>query len=119
MPSMRRSPRTSDTQDLTARLLSAGCHFAARRVLNLSEGGMLVAGGELDIGEMARFELVGPELRSVGVAEVAHRSPATTGLRFVQVDGLAGRELRHLVKVRVHNDQMQLAPVTSPQAHLR
>ncbi len=116
MPSMRSFPRTADTQDLSARLLSAGCHFAARRVLNLSEGGMLVAGGELDVGEIARFELVGPELRSVGVAEVAHRSPATTGLRFVQVDGLAGRELRHFVTARVHNDQGQTAAFTSPAA---
>jgi len=119
MPSMRRSPRTTDTQDLTARLLSAGCHFAARRVLNLSEGGMLVAGGELDVGEMARFELIGPELRSVGVAQVAHRSPATTGLRFVQVDALAGRELRHMVDGRVRNDRLHATQFTSPEAYLR
>ena len=118
MPSMRCSPRTTDTQDLSARLLSAGCHFAARRVLNLSEGGMLVAGGELDVGEMARFELIGPELRSVGVAQVAHRSPATTGLRFVQVDGLAGRELRQLVTARVHNDEMQAAAVKNSGAYV-
>ena len=113
---MRRFPRTTDTQDLTARLLSAGCHFAARRVLNLSEGGMLVAGGELDVGEIARFELVGPELRSVGVVEVAHRSPATTGLRFVQVNACAGRELGHLVTARVRNDQAQAPSITSPWA---
>ena len=119
MPAMRHSPRTTDTQDLTARLLSAGCHFAARRVLNLSEGGMLVAGGELDVGEVARFELVGPQLRSVGVAQVAHRSPATTGLRFVQVDALAGRELRHLVDGRVRNDRPDAARFTSPEAYLR
>ena len=119
MPSMRRSPRTTDTQDLTARLLSAGCHFAARRVLNLSEGGMLVAGGELDVGDTARFELIGPEVRSVGVAQVAHRSPAATGLRFVQVDALAGRELRHLVDGRIRNDRLHAAKFASPEAYLR
>ena len=118
MPSMRSSPRTTDTQDLSARLLCAGCHFAARRVLNLSEGGMLVTGGDLDVGEIARFELVGPELRSVGIAEVAHRSPATTGLRFVQVDALAGRELRRFVTARVHNDRAQAAAVPSDGAYV-
>jgi len=117
MPSMRSSPRTTDTHDLSARLLCAGCHFAARRVLNLSEGGMLVTGGELDVGAIARFELVGRELRSVGIAEVAHRSPATTGLRFVQVDASAGREVRQLVTARVHDDGVRAAIVASHGAY--
>jgi hypothetical protein len=79
---------------------------------------MLIAGGDLAVGDLARFELVGPEVRSVGVAEVAHRSLASTGLRFVQVDALAGRELRLLVNARVHNDLHQAPAVTSPGTYL-
>ena len=51
MPLMRRHQRIKDTKDLSARLPSTG----NTRVLNLSEGGMLIAASELGVGEVASF----------------------------------------------------------------
>ena len=61
MPPIRRHMRIADTQDLWARLRSRGRSETADRVLNLSKGGVLVAGGELDVGEIVSFELSGLE----------------------------------------------------------
>jgi len=75
--------RVADTQDLWARLPFRS-RYAADRVLNLSEGGVLVAGGELDVGEIVSFELSGfREFRFAGLAEVAHRTNRATGLRLL------------------------------------
>ena len=43
----RRHPRISNTEDLSATLRCPGSISVAGRVLNLSEGGMLVAGSGL------------------------------------------------------------------------
>jgi hypothetical protein len=59
----RRQPRSTQTKDLSATLRSAGHTRVIGRVLNLSEGGMLFAGSDLDVGETTSFELEGPGFR--------------------------------------------------------
>jgi hypothetical protein len=71
-------------------------------VLNLSEGGVLVAGGERDVGEIVSFELSGPrEFRFAGLAEVAHSTKRATGLRFLNPDASAGRQIEDLIAPRI------------------
>jgi hypothetical protein len=69
-------------------------------VLNLSHGGMLVTGGDLAVGERTRFELTGPDFHYAGVAEVAHLTNGTTGLRFLSWQGEADRPVRPLIEQR-------------------
>jgi hypothetical protein len=100
MHSDRQHPRISDTRDLLAKLGSIGRSPQDRRVLNLSEGGMLVAGSELNVGAVTGFELSGPNFHYAGVAEVAHLTTATTGLRFLSWQGQADRPVRSLIDER-------------------
>jgi hypothetical protein len=100
MHSARQHPRISDTRDLLAKLGSIGRSPQDGRVLNLSEGGMLVAGSELKVGEVTGFELSGPNFHYAGVAEVAHLTNATTGLRFLSWQGQANRPVRSLIDER-------------------
>jgi len=94
MPVIRRHVRVVGTQDLSARLRSPGRHEGADRVLNLSEGGVAIAGGELDVGAIVSFELSGPrEFRFAGLAEVTHCSNRATGLRFLDADASSAREV--------------------------
>jgi PilZ domain len=98
----RRHLRMAETQDLSARLRSRGRDEAADRVLNLSEGGVLVAGGGLNVGEIVSFELSGPgEFRFAGRAAVAHSSNGATGLRFLGADTSADREIEDLIATRL------------------
>jgi hypothetical protein len=93
--------RIADTQDLRARLRPPS-RRAANPVLNLSEGGALVAGGERDVGEIVSFELSGPrEFRFAGLAEVAHSSKRATGLRFLDADASAGGQIEDLIAARI------------------
>jgi len=101
MPFTRRHMRIADTQDLRARLRPPS-RCAANPVLNLSEGGVLVAGGERDVGEIVRFELSGPsEFRFAGLAEVAHSTKRATGLRFLDADASAGGQIEDLIAARI------------------
>jgi hypothetical protein len=96
----RQHPRITDTQDLLANLRSLGRSPRASRVLNLSEGGMLVAGNDLAVGETTRFELSGATGHYAGVAEVAHLTNGSTGLRFLSWQGQADRPVRSLIDAR-------------------
>ena len=58
---------------------------------------MLIAGGDLKVGERTRFELTGPSFHYAGVAEVAHLTTGATGLRFLSWQGHADRPVRTLV----------------------
>jgi hypothetical protein len=109
MPSTRRHMRIADTQDLRARLRPPS-RYAANPVLNLSEGGMLVAGGERDVGEIVSFELSGPrEFRFAGLAEVAHSSKRATGLRFLDADASAGGQIEDLIAARIRVQLLESA----------
>jgi hypothetical protein len=97
----RGHPRTTDTDDLSARLVSRGCHFAARQVLDLSATGVLIAGDDLEVGQVTRFELTGPWLRFRGTAEVMHRLPRRIGLRFVELESVTEEQLYDIVVARL------------------
>jgi hypothetical protein len=92
-----RPPRTDQTEDLSATLRSAGRACVVGRVLDLSDGGMLVARSDLDVGDTASFELVGPGFRFAGLATVAHRTDGAVGLRFVSWEGPAYRAVCALI----------------------
>jgi hypothetical protein len=80
---------------------SAGRACVVGRVLNLSEGGMLVASGDREVGETACFELVGPGFRFAGLATVAYRSDRAMGLRFLSWEGPAYRSVCALIAARL------------------
>ena len=100
MPDRRQHPRITDTQDLLASLRAIGHPRTLRRVLNLSQGGMLVAGTTLSVGEVTGFELAGSGFRHTGVANVAHTTASATGLHFLCWQGQADMPLRALVEDR-------------------
>jgi hypothetical protein len=118
MPFLRSHPRTLDTNDLSARVRATGCHDAARRVLDLSEGGMLVTGERLEVGAIARFELAGPDFRFVGLAKVAHSTSEAAGLRFVHWDASADRQIRGLIAARLPSDRVASAVGAVPGGYL-
>ncbi|MGZ4332312.1 MAG: hypothetical protein ACXVXL_30485 [Solirubrobacteraceae bacterium] len=100
MVPMRR-PRTDHTEDLSATLRSVGRACVVGRVLNVSDGGMLVAGSDLDVGETASLELVGPGFRFAGLATVAHRTDRAVDLRFLSWEGQAYRAICALIAARL------------------
>jgi hypothetical protein len=114
MPLMRRHQRIKDTQDLSARLPSTG----NTRVLNLSEGGMLIAASELEVGEVASFEFAGPDFRSAVLCEVAHRTEEATGLRFIRWDAPARHEIRNLIGARIRKQHIESAARSVPGCYL-
>ena len=99
--SMRQHQRITETQDLSATLWTPGRRFAARPVLNLGEGGMLVAELKLDVGNLASFEIAGLYFRYAGLAAVVHTTDWATGLHFMRWQGQADRPLRALIAARV------------------
>jgi hypothetical protein len=105
MRNLRRHPRVTDTRDLLASLRSGGRSRRSGRVLNLSQGGMLVARFDVKVGEVTNFELAGPSFRYAGVAEVAHQTDRSTGLRFLRWDGCADRPVRALIEQRAESQQ--------------
>jgi len=118
MPLTRRHMRIADTQDLRARLRPPS-RYAANRVLDLSEGGVLVAGGERDIGEIVSFELSGPkEFRFAGLAEVAHSTKTATGLRFLDTDASARRQIEDLIATRIRGQLMESSASGIPGLYL-
>lgn len=105
-PRITRPPRTTDTKDLSASLRSNGRCWIDGRVLNLSEGGMLVSSSMgSEVAETAHFELSGSDFRYGGVAEVAHRTGGAIGLRFLSWEGPAGSCVRALVDARLRGAQ--------------
>jgi hypothetical protein len=100
MHTPRRHRRISDTKDLVAKLHPSGPSPHGGQVLNLSEGGMLIAGGPLKLGQKADFEITGPSMHYAGVAEVAHLSSEGTGLRFLSWEGHDNRPIRSLIEQR-------------------
>jgi hypothetical protein len=108
-----RQPRTTQTKDLSATLRSAGRIRVVGRVLNLSEGGMLLAGSDFDVGETATFELEGPGFQFAGLATVAHCTGKAVGLRFLSWEGPAYRPICRLIVARLRG------PVASDQAGKR
>ena len=99
MRTARRHPRIS-TRDLQAHLRPGGRSPRGGRVLDLSEGGMLIAGDDLEVGEKTAFELAGTNFHYAGVAEVAHLTNGMTGLRFLSWQGPADRPVRSLIEER-------------------
>ncbi len=117
MRNLRRAPRITDTRDLIASLRPF--HQAARptRVLDLSEGGMLVTGAELEVGDATAFELKGPDFHYAGTATVVHHTNGTTGLHFLAWQGQADRSIRALITTRLRN--LGQNPTTSREQHQR
>jgi hypothetical protein len=62
-------------------------------VLNLSEGGMLVTGSGLRVGELTHVEVTGPRFRFAAYAEVAHVSDEAIGLHLIGWRGAAAPPL--------------------------
>lgn len=102
MREVRRHPRISDTADMLVSLRTTGISREFRRVLNLSQGGMLVDGSGLAIDDVARFEFHGRGFRYAGVAKVAHSTGTSVGLRFLSWQGPVEGLLRTLIAGRVH-----------------
>ncbi len=120
MPFLRNHPRTTDTQDLLIRLHPTGRRRrqTRTRVLNLSEGGMLIAGGELQVGSVTDFELAAGDLHAAGVAEVEHCEAGTTGLRFLRWDASGAREIHKLITERIRRQRREEAARTVPGGYL-
>jgi hypothetical protein len=95
----RQHARITETHGLTAALRCTGGSGTAHRVLNLSEGGMLITGTEpgLDNGEPAAFELAARNFSAAGVAKVAHYTGQAMGLRFLRWQGQDDRHVRALI----------------------
>lgn len=100
MRTARRHPRIADPQDFQAKLGPSDSFPAVGRVLNLSEGGMLVANDKLTVGHETAFELTGPSFHYAGVAEVVHLTNETAGLRFLSWQGHDNRPVRSLIANR-------------------
>jgi hypothetical protein len=114
----RRYPRITCAQDLSATLRPTGRSCATGRVLNLSEGGMLVATGDVDVGGTTDFELVGPDFRFAGLAKVTHRTNVATGLRFLRWHGPADRPLHALIATRTRKQQLDSLATAIPGRYL-
>jgi hypothetical protein len=100
MDNARRHPRITDVRDFRARFGSGGGARDVEGVINLSEGGMLVADKGLTVGARTGFELSGPDFHYAGVAEVMHLTNETTGLRFLSWQARDNRPIRSLIEER-------------------
>ena len=100
MANARRYPRVTAVQDVRARFGSGREARGVDRVLNMSEGGMLVADQFLTVGEKTGFELSGPDFHYAGVAEVVHLTSETAGLRFLSWQSHDNRPIRSLIEQR-------------------
>ena len=119
MAHRHRSPRTTDTTDLSATVRLRGRSCLNARIVNLSAGGMLVvARGAYPVAAIASVELDGPDFRYAGRAQVARRGDGALGMRFLSWDGLAERSVRSLVAARLRCQELasQPAGVGAPHA---
>jgi hypothetical protein len=103
-PRRRRHPRTADTQDLEATIWQSRHRCTVGRVLNLSETGMLVSGQDVDAGDVAAFELSGPDFRFAGYAEVVHVTNGAMGLHVLGWRGPASGRVHSLITRRIRGD---------------
>jgi hypothetical protein len=103
-PRRRRHRRTSNTEDLAATIWQSGHRCAVGRVLNLSEAGMLVAGDDAGVGDVATVELSGPGFRFAGDAEVVHVTSGEIGLYMLGWRGPASRHVQSLITRRIRGD---------------
>jgi hypothetical protein len=113
----RQHPRTTDTKDLWIRRRSSRPLFP-HRVLNLSDGGLLMAGYELAVGDSGSFELVAPGFRSVCTGTATHRTGGATGLRFVGWEGEARERVHDLTNARIRRQQWDSVAATCPGCYL-
>jgi hypothetical protein len=100
MSNARRHARITEVRDFRAKFGSGRDSRKVDRILNLSEGGMLVADGSLAVGQQTGFELSGPSFHYAGVAEVVHLTSETTGLRFLSWQSHDNRPIRSLIEQR-------------------
>jgi hypothetical protein len=100
MDNARRHPRITAVQDFRARIGSGRGSRGVDSVINVSEGGMLVADSTLTVGEQTGFELSGPDFHYAGVAEVMHLTNETAGLRFLSWQARDNRPIRSLIEQR-------------------
>jgi PilZ domain len=114
----RRHPRIIYAQDLSASLRPTGRSCIIGRVLNLSEGGMLVATSDLDVGGTTDFELVGPDFRFAGLAKVAHRTDVATGLRFLRWQRPTDPPLRAMIAASIRKQQAKAVANAIPGCYL-
>ena len=98
MNNVRRHPRFTNVHVFRARFGSGDDSRDVDRVLNLSEGGMLVADDGLDVGQKTEFELSGPSFHYAGVAEVVHLTNETAGLRFLSWQTHDNRPVRSMIE---------------------
>ena len=98
MNNARRHPRLTNVRDFRARFGSAGGSRSVDRLINLSEGGMLVTDDTLDVGQTTEFELSGPSFHYAGVAKVVHLTNETTGLRFLSWQTHDNRPIRSMIE---------------------
>jgi hypothetical protein len=93
--------RIVGTGDLLATLRPAGRRVQyAGRVLNLSAGGMLVAGSGFEVGESIGVELAGPDFRLAGQGQVVHCTSQTVGVRMMSWKGPAHRRVGAMIAAR-------------------
>ena len=76
---------------------------------------MLIAGGELEVGEVVSFEFVGRDCRSAGLA---HRTDEAKGLRFTRWDTSTERAIRNLIVSRIRKQHMESAAHSVPGHYL-
>jgi PilZ domain len=98
MNNARQHPRFANVHGFRARFGSGDESRSVESVLNLSEGGMLVADDTLDVGQKTEFELSGPSFHYAGVAEVVHLTNETTGLRFLSWQNHDNRPIRSMIE---------------------
>jgi hypothetical protein len=115
---LRNHPRTTDTHDLSVQLRLQGRRLTPRHVLNLSPDGMLVSGGDLDVGATTAFELDGDALHATGEAEVTHCADDSVGLRVVRWEGASEHEIQDLVGERLRKQRLYDAAHVAPGAFL-
>jgi hypothetical protein len=113
---MRAHLRITETEDLSATLWTPDRRLTARPVLNLGEGGMLVADLDLDVGVLASFEIAGLYFRYAGVAAAAHNTDGATGVHFVRWQGQADRPLRALIAARTVRQRLTVREPGAGQA---
>ena len=64
---------------------------------------MLIAAGGAEVGDVAAFELTGPDFRFDGYAEVAHVTGGSTGLRLLGWSERVNYRVQSLVRQRTQN----------------
>ncbi len=118
MPFMRSHHRSTQTAELAVTLTSEDSDGPARPVINLSEGGMLIAGAEPAVGAVATFELDGPDFRYTGLAEARHQTDEATGLQFVRWDRPGERKVRAKIAGWVRDQHHESAARSVPGGYL-